>query len=313
MPMSSQSSNFLVRHYQEVLSSIKEMDVEETFDLYFSRFFGLIFAKWGKAMQLTPTHISFLSLAAGIPGGILLYWQSEIWIVAIGCFLISLAGVLDSADGQLARMTGSSTEFGRMVDGTIDNMVFMACYFAGFLSFLDSYGFIYIGALAMIAGFLHSVKSSVYEFYKCEYQELMEGKIESSIPYEAKDVGLQGPKWYHKVIYYIILDYTNKQLRFVTRSIQQRQQMRFLASDNETKTDFLNNYRGYNKVMLSWWAIFSGTNTHRSAIMLCALFGRLDLYFWTSIAWTVCILPVSYYQSIRDRKLLQQYNLQTAS
>ena len=138
MTMNSPKSNFLVKHYQEVLSSIKEMDVEETFDLYFSRFFGLFFAKWGKAMHLNPTHISFLSLSAGIPGGILLYWQSEIWIVAIGCFLISLAGVLDSADGQLARMTGSSTEFGRMVDGTIDNMVFMACYFAGFLSFLDS-------------------------------------------------------------------------------------------------------------------------------------------------------------------------------
>ena len=141
----------------------------------------------------------------------------------------------------------------------------------------------------------------------------MEGKVESSIPYEAKNVELQGPRWYHKVIYYIILDYTSKQLRFVTRSIQQRRQMRSLVSDNEAKDEFLKNYRSYNKVMLSWWALFSGTNTHRTAIMVCALFGRLDLFFWASIAWTVFILPISYHQSLRDKKLLQKFNLQLTS
>ena len=305
--------NFISRHYQEVLSSIKQIDVEETFDLYFSRFFGLLFARLGKTINLTPTHVSFLSLGFGVPGGILLYWQTDVWIIAVACFLITLAGILDSADGQLARMTGTSSEFGRMVDGTIDNMVFMACYFAGIAYFKDIYGLLTIVAIAGASGFAHSVKSAIYEFYKCEYQELMENKEESSIPYTSKEVEIQGNQWYHKVIYYIIVDYTNKQLRFITRSIAQRKSMRELTANSEITLRFLERYRDYNKSMLSWWAIFCGTNTHRTAIMVCSLFGRIDIYFIASVAWTIFIIPISLMQAKRDKELLQEFSFQNAA
>ena len=116
----------LRRHYEQVMSTIKMMDIEERFDLYFSRFFGLFFAKLGRKWHLTPTQISIVSLLIGVVGGGLLYYQDRLEITLTAMVLITLAGVLDSADGQLARMTGQSTEFGRIVDGVIDNLVFVA-------------------------------------------------------------------------------------------------------------------------------------------------------------------------------------------
>ena len=274
--MMPSSTNIFITHFREVLASIKQIDVEEKFDLYFSRFFGLFFAKWSRSLGLTPTHVSLISLVVGVVGGIHLYWQADLIIVAMGCFLISLAGVLDSADGQLARLTSTSSEFGRMVDGTIDNLVFTSCYVFGGIYFIDTYGFFFILGLGMVAGFAHSVKSAIYEFYKSEYLELMDGKGESCVPYVAKDLELQGPKWYHKLIHYIILDYTSKQLRFVTRSPEQRKRMRLLVTNQNSAESFKEKYRQLNKSILTWYALFCGTNTHRTAIMVLALLGRFD-------------------------------------
>ncbi|MBV6645844.1 MAG: CDP-alcohol phosphatidyltransferase family protein, partial [Cyclobacteriaceae bacterium] len=120
--------NAIRKHYSEVLSTIKLIDIEERFDLVFSRFFGLFFAKAALRLRMTPTDVSIASLAVGLMGGGLLYFQ-ESWVITLsGSILITIAGVLDSADGQLARMSGQSTDLGRIIDGLIDNLVFLACY-----------------------------------------------------------------------------------------------------------------------------------------------------------------------------------------
>ncbi|MEQ9008440.1 MAG: hypothetical protein RLP12_11185, partial [Ekhidna sp.] len=86
-------------HQDQVLSTIKLIDVEERYDIYFSRFYGLYFAKVGRWLGLTPTHVSLISLMIGIVGGAMLYYQNSTLIIAIAGFLIVWAGVLDSADG----------------------------------------------------------------------------------------------------------------------------------------------------------------------------------------------------------------------
>ena len=61
----------------EVQSSVRLVAVEERFDLYFSRPFGLIFAKIAAKMQATPTQVSILSLITGVIGGIFFLWQDQ--------------------------------------------------------------------------------------------------------------------------------------------------------------------------------------------------------------------------------------------
>lgn len=290
-------------HLAEVLKTIKLIEVEERFDIHFSRFYGLYFARIAKWLGLTPTHVSLVSLIVGILGGGLLYFQDQLYLIALGGFLIVLAGVLDSSDGQLARMTGQSSEVGRIIDGLIDNLVFVACYIGGSIYFLPTYGW-WIFLLTVVAGFAQSYKAALYEFYKSEFL-FLSGRMEAGyIPISIQHLKPSGKKWYHKVMDSLYSDYTKKQLIYTTRSEADRGDMQSYSKEN--RGNFQKLYSDYNQKLLFWWAWLSGSNTHRNALIICALFGRFDIYLWASIAWTIGIWPVSLSQKKADDKLLSE-------
>lgn len=290
-------------HLDEVRSTIKLLDIEERFDIYFSRFFGFYLAKIGKKLSLTPTHVSLISLAVGLVGGGLLYFQDSFFITVIAGFLIVLAGVLDSADGQLARMTGKSSDFGRVIDGVIDNFVFGSCYIAGTLYFYPIYGWP-IFLVASLAAYTHSYKAALYEFYKSEYL-LLVGKSRSGyIPLSTAELKPTGYSWYHKIIDVMYSDYTKKQLFYTSRTPEDRAKMQSLAINGDKNFDDL--YSSLNRKLLFWWAWISGSNTHRNAIIIASLFGRFDLYLCASLIWTLGVIPLSFQQKKWDKKLLSE-------
>lgn len=294
------------KHLDEVLSTIKLIDVEERFDIYFSRFYGLYFAKLGRWFGMTPTQVSLISLFIGMLGGALLYYQGQLWIVAVGGFLVVLAGVLDSADGQLARMTNQSTEMGRVIDGLIDNLVFISCYVGGTLFLIPEYsGWIFL--LTAAAGYAHSYKAALYEFYKSEYLYLVGKSPAGYIPLSKDEIKPTGKgKWYHKIIDGINVDYTSKQIRFTTRTKEEREKMRDLASSAKSE-EFLKKYEELNTRMLFWWAWLGGSNTHRNALIAFALFAQFDLFLLISLGWTLGYIPLNMLQRKYDRKLLNEF------
>ena len=292
------------KHFQEVYSSIKLIDIEERFDIYFSRFFGLYFAKIGKYYNLTPTQVSLASLVVGVIGGALLYYQNDLLLVGLGSFLIVLAGVLDSSDGQLARMTGQSSEIGRVIDGVIDNFVFVAAYIGGSLFFLDTYNW-WIFLLAAAAGYTQSLKSALYEFYKSEYLQLVGKATSGNIPLTVDEIERSGDKWYHKFLHVVYKDYTAKQLAYTTRTYEWRKKAIDASEDLEQRENFDNAYRKLNKPLLTWWALICGTNTHRTAAIVFAMTARFDLFLWSSAIWTIALIPISISQKRRDKKLIE--------
>ena len=290
-------------HLDKVLSTIKLIDIEERFDLHFSRFYGLYFAYAAKRLSLTPTHVSLISLVIGVVGGGLLFYQDRLLMTAIGSFLVIWAGVLDSADGQLARMTGQSSDIGRVIDGLIDNLVFISCYVGGSIYLVSIYGG-WVFVLTVAAGFAHSYKASMYEFYKSEYL-LLVGKSEAGfIPTTVEEVKPAGDKWYHKMIHAINKDYTAKQIKYTTRTPEERERMRELS---KSKPDQFNKlYRKYNFKMLFWWAWLGGSNTHRNAIVVFSLIGRFEIYLILSLLWTIGYWPLNSMQRKFDQKLLSE-------
>lgn len=288
------------KHYQEVLSTIKLIDTEERFDLYFSRYFGLIFAKMAKAISATPTQVSILSLFVGVYGGYLLYFQDQLQMTLWGSALVTLAGVLDSSDGQLARMTGQSTDLGRIIDGLIDNFVFVACYLAAAFYFLPTYGY-WIFALAVTAGYIHSTKAALYEFYKSEYGYLV-GKSDSAfIPLTIADLKPKAKEgnWISRMLYVTYTDYTKKQLKLSTRTPAFRELLR----NKRDAPGFNEAYRAHNLTMLSWWAWVGGTNVHRTLIMLGCILAMADLYFIIAIVSVIPAIIVNQMQRRADKKL----------
>ncbi len=300
--MFSKIVNHFQKHNEEVRSTIKLIDVEEKFDLAFSRFFGLYFAKIGKFLNLTPTHISLLSLIIGVAGGLMLFYQNQ-WIITLwASVLITLAGVLDSADGQLARMTGQSTELGRFIDGFIDNAVFMTCYFAACAYYVGGEMGWSIFLLAVPAGIIsHSFASSIYDFYKSEFLYYVANSDNAKVRTieDVMNVPAQTGFW-NKFFRGIQIDYTKRQWMLVTRNEALRETYENYAFNDLTRDDFIQTYRStFNPIMI-WWALIGGTNVHRTLIMVFSIMGRFDLYLIFCLVKLVPLAIVSIAQKILD-------------
>jgi len=142
--------------------------VEEWADRRFFRPAG-----WRIATALLPTRISpdavtFASLVLGILAGHL-FWYRSAWINAGGVLLFILSDVLDSADGQLARLRGTSTRTGRILDGLADAGRFVSLY--GHLGArLYAAGWGWQGpALALAALLSHSYQAAAADFIRQAY------------------------------------------------------------------------------------------------------------------------------------------------
>ena len=96
--------------------SLKSKDTEEWIDLMFYRPIGFRWALLFKKLGITPNTVTITSIFLGILAGVLFYPQS-LPINIIGMLLLVWANSYDSADGQLARLTGQKSELGRILDG----------------------------------------------------------------------------------------------------------------------------------------------------------------------------------------------------
>ena len=74
--------------------------------MYFFRPLGMVLARAAGALRLLPTQVTLVGTA------------------------LILHGILDSSDGQLARMTGQVSELGRLLDGVSDYTAHVAIHVA---------------------------------------------------------------------------------------------------------------------------------------------------------------------------------------
>lgn len=142
--------------------------VEEWADRHFFRPVG-----WRIARALAPTKVSadtvtLASLLIGVLAGHL-FWYADAWLNAAGVGLFVVSDILDSADGQLARLQGMSTRIGRILDGAADSGRFLSLYaHLGARLFVSGWGWAGI-ALALAALLSHSLQAAAADFVRQAY------------------------------------------------------------------------------------------------------------------------------------------------
>jgi phosphatidylglycerophosphate synthase len=100
-------------------ASLKPLEVEESIDVYVHRPLAYLLTRALYPLPISPDAVTALSILAGIASAVSLLAPFPHHLQAAGVLLF-LSAVLDCADGQLARMRGTSSLFGRMLDGTAD-------------------------------------------------------------------------------------------------------------------------------------------------------------------------------------------------
>lgn len=165
--------------------SLKSMDTEETFDLIFYRPIGYVWALGARKLGITPNVITIASIFLGI-GAALAFYFNNILINLLGVFLLVWADSFDSADGQLARMTGQYSRLGRILDGLSGEIWFFSIYLAICLRELNTSTFFIehpwtIWVLGATAGFCHGLQTSMADYYRQFHLFFLKGKNGSEL------------------------------------------------------------------------------------------------------------------------------------
>ncbi len=166
-------------------SSLKSMDTEETFDLIFYRPIGYMWALLAKKIGVTPNAITIASIFLGIGAGVCFYFNN-IWWNLLGVLLLVWADSFDSADGQLARMTGQYSRIGRILDGMSGDIWFATIYVAICLrenvtsNFFMAHHWV-IWVMAVVTGFFHAIQAAMADYYRQFHLYFVKGKEGSEL------------------------------------------------------------------------------------------------------------------------------------
>lgn len=109
----------------------KARNINDPMDAYVMEKLSLPIAKLFHKLGFSPNVATVCSMIIGITGATFLAFPYHwIWPLCIGCFLVLFSYVFDCADGQIARLRGGGSLFGRCFDGFSDGIVYFAIYVA---------------------------------------------------------------------------------------------------------------------------------------------------------------------------------------
>ena len=176
--------------------ALKGASVEEWTDVHFFRPVGIRIARVLAPTRVTADQVTVAGLVVGLVAGHLLYYP-RVWINLAGVALFVASDFFDSADGQLARLRGTSTRLGRVPDGLSDTARFLNLYVHLFarLVVVQGWGWPAL-VLVGVAIWSHSLQGAAVDFVKNAFLELGPGGGETDLPEDLPGAD-PGDAWAH--------------------------------------------------------------------------------------------------------------------
>jgi phosphatidylglycerophosphate synthase len=122
-----------------------------------------------------PNVVSVMGMVFGAGAALAYFHYESLALATLGFGLMLGWHVLDGVDGQLARMTGKTSELGKILDGLCDHVAFALVYLALTLALVPVFG-AWVWAVALLAGVSHVVQAGAYEFQRQSYDYWVHGK-----------------------------------------------------------------------------------------------------------------------------------------
>jgi hypothetical protein len=261
-------------------STYKSKDTEEVIDRIFFRPAGYGVAVISAKLKITPNALTIISIILGVTAGHLYYYAS-IPINLLGILIFIIADVLDSADGQLARITNNTSKTGRIFDGVATNLISISIYMHLILRSLDSEIGWWMFLIAAIAGASHVMQAATVDFYRHAYLYIVCGKEKSDldsskdIQEQIKNLSWKG-NYIDKFFLIVYLDYTRRQ-EFVSRKFLEL--LNYIKENYETIPEWLSTeYRASFKKMNKYYN-FLTVNSRTIAVAVAILVNIPVLYF----------------------------------
>lgn len=276
--------------------SLKSMDTEETFDLIFYRPIGYVWALAAKRLGITPNAITIASIFLGIGAGFAFYFNN-LWINILGVFLLVWADSFDSADGQLARMTGQYSRLGRILDGLSGDIWFFAIYLAICLrenvtsEFFSHHHWV-IWVVGAVTGFCHATQAAMADYYRQFHLFFLKGKEGSEL--ETASVlwkKFHSLSWKHNFWQKLTMGFYSNYTTGQEKRTPMMQKLRKLLKSkygNEIPQSFRDKFRSLSKPLMKYTNILS-FNTRSFALFAAILIFRMP---WLYFAFELVVLNI---------------------
>lgn len=290
-------------------NSLKSSDTEEWWDIHFNRPIGYFWAKCAIPLHITPNMITIASIFIGAVGGWLFYY-TDLKTNIIGMLLLTLANTFDSADGQLARLTGNKTRLGRILDGLAGDVWFIVIYLALVLrlTLLEGYSVIGMWILAATAGASHILAAGMADYYRNIHLFFLKGKDGSEHDTSAKvREDFKNTKFaekpFTKVSLWFYLNYTKTQ-EALSPKFQSFWNILTSMYGNNIPQDLCSEIREKNKKYMSLTNILQ-FNTRVIFLFITLFIGQVWLYFVFDV---VVMNAILIYLIAKEEKLFGNYS-----
>lgn len=115
--------------------SLKSTETEDWLDLRVVRPFAYLLALFFNVLGLHPNTVTILSMIVGVAscwgyahGSFFYEGVDGLYLNIYACLLLLFADILDCTDGQLARLSGKKSKWGRILDGMAGPVWFVPIY-----------------------------------------------------------------------------------------------------------------------------------------------------------------------------------------
>ncbi|MGW7575926.1 CDP-alcohol phosphatidyltransferase family protein [Streptomyces sp. NPDC054765] len=127
---------------RELSAAQKSAKGVSLYSRYVNRPAGRVLAAVGYTLRLTPNQVTMISAVFTFAGVVMIAALRPSPAAAAGIFAVLFLGfALDSADGQLARLTQGGSAAGEWLDHVVDCAKMLALHMAVLLSFYRHFGF----------------------------------------------------------------------------------------------------------------------------------------------------------------------------
>jgi hypothetical protein len=260
--------------------------VEEWIDLHFFRPIGVRIARGLLPSGISADQVTLWSLLIGLVAGHLFAYQDR-WTNFIGFLLFIVSDVFDSADGQLARLRGASTRFGRALDGISDNLRFVNLYFHLIYRLIHA-GWWWPGATLLVAaaGLAHTYQSAAVDFVRNAFLAIGNGAGgELDLP-EDLDTPRGGTRL-ERFGARVYRDYVVRQSQLFPRSVKLVRLLRRTSVPDSFRAE----YRARQDVVLPLCA-WLGQNIRFLLLGIAGVAGRPSAFLWVEAVWMSLLLVV---------------------
>ncbi|MDR6807288.1 hypothetical protein J2Y45_004378 [Dyadobacter sp. BE34] len=287
-------------------NSLKSNDTEEKIDIWFYRPIGYQIALFCAKVGLRPNPVTIISIFFGVAAGILFYPQ-QLWINVIGMLSLMFANSLDSADGQLARMTNDKSRLGRILDGAAGDFWFIAIHIAICLRSMEEGWTAWIWVPGVVAGVSHMIQSAMADYYRNVHLFFIKGTNGSELD-NSRDLQKEYDEmsWSRdfgmKLVARLYLNYTKEQ-EFFSPKLQKLLAVVKQKYQNGLPAKLITDFRAENKPLMKYTNIVQ-FNTRVIFLFLWLFLDQSWVYFFFDI---FVLNPILIYMIVKQEQVSNHF------